>query len=164
MSVATRAKCLERCAGARIHLVGNAFEHHHEPARARVVVRFEEVAESWRFIVEDDGPGIESADHERIFELFETLDSSRDADSTGVGLSNVKKVVEEIGGSVSIDSPPGEGTVFTVDWPKRFEALERFGSANAGEAIVHDGEGRDAAARELAPGSVAYPDSSAARR
>ena len=99
------------------NLVGNAFKYHHDAAHARVVVRAESVDDLHRFSVEDDGPGIEPAYHERIFELFRTLDAREGIDSTGVGLSIVKKAVEGRGGSIRVDSAPGEGATFTFDWP-----------------------------------------------
>ena len=100
------------------NLIGNAFKYHHDVASARVVVRAEPMDEGLhRFSVEDDGPGIEAAYHERIFELFQTLGSVPGVDSTGVGLSIVKKAIEGQGGSISVDSVPGRGTTFTFDWP-----------------------------------------------
>ena len=103
------------------NLVGNAFKYHHDTASARVIVEAEEVGDFQRFSVTDDGPGIDPADHERIFELFQTLGKRDDVDSTGVGLAIVKKAVEHVGGTVTVASAPGCGTRFTFDWPTRIE-------------------------------------------
>ena len=62
-------------------------------------------------IVDDDGPGIPPADRERIFEPFVRLDASRDCSGggTGLGLALVRRIVERHGGSVGIETSPGEG-------------------------------------------------------
>jgi len=105
------------------NLVGNAFKCHHDPARANVRVAAMRVdANTLRFSVSDDGPGIEPCLHERIFRVFETLAIREDIDSTGVGLSIVKKTVEGMGGAVSIDSVPVRGTTFAFTWPREVEA------------------------------------------
>ncbi|MCL7991163.1 MAG: ATP-binding protein [marine benthic group bacterium] len=65
-----------------------------------------------RFEVADEGPGIPSAQLERVFERFYRVDAarSREAGGTGLGLSIVKHLVAAHGGEVGIDSALGEGT------------------------------------------------------
>ena len=101
------------------NLIGNAFKYHGDPERARVAVRAREAGSSWRFEVEDDGPGIDPADHERIFEPFRRLSADADVEGTGVGLAIVKRTIERLGGSVRVVSARGEGTTFAFDWPAR---------------------------------------------
>jgi len=92
------------------NLVGNAFKYHHDPARANVRVAAMRVdANTLRFSVSDDGPGIEPCLHERIFRVFQTLAIREDIDSTGVGLSIVKKTVEGVGGCSLDRFGPGTG-------------------------------------------------------
>jgi signal transduction histidine kinase len=69
--------------------------------------------------VTDNGPGIPREDQEHIFERFYRVhkDRSRETGGTGLGLSIVKNVVQTHGGSVSVQSIPGEGSVFTVALP-----------------------------------------------
>ncbi|RZO61457.1 MAG: PAS domain S-box protein [Sandaracinaceae bacterium] len=69
----------------------------------------------------DDGPGIAPAHHERIWELFQTLDRREDDQSTGVGLPVVRKIVESRGGRVRVESDEGEGAAFYFTWPARAE-------------------------------------------
>jgi len=69
------------------------------------------------FYVKDNGPGIESRHFERIFQIFQTLDAGGGRDSTGVGLAIVKKIVEQNGGAVSVDSEVGRGTTFRFTLP-----------------------------------------------
>ena len=69
--------------------------------------------------VSDDGPGIAAEFHDRIFELFEKLESRDSVEGSGLGLSLVRKMVQTNGGSIAVDSDPTleRGTSFTFDWP-----------------------------------------------
>lgn len=99
------------------NLVENAFKYHHDRDNARVVLRAELHADYYRFSVADNGPGIDPKFHQRIFEVFQTLQSRDKIEGSGVGLSIVKKSVETLGGEVRVSSKPGSGTVFEIDWP-----------------------------------------------
>ena len=72
--------------------------------------------ESARISVKDSGPGIPLEDQPRIFERFYRVDKarSRDMGGTGLGLSIVKHIVENHGGSVRLESAPGQGSEFIV--------------------------------------------------
>jgi signal transduction histidine kinase len=72
----------------------------------------------YEFSVEDNGLGIDPGYHEKIFGLFQTLREKADKESTGIGLSIVKKIVEERGGSVMVVSSTGSGAKFKFTWPK----------------------------------------------
>lgn len=67
--------------------------------------------------ITDNGPGIAEEFHETIFEIFRTLNSRDSKESVGIGLSIVKKFVEEEGGKIWITSKLGEGTTFYFTWP-----------------------------------------------
>ena len=69
--------------------------------------------------VKDGGPGIPTVDQDRIFERFVRLGHvlTRETQGPGVGLFIVKKAVEAMGGSVHLDSAPGQGARFTVTVP-----------------------------------------------
>ncbi len=72
----------------------------------------------WKFCVRDNGPGIEPCYQARIWEIFQTLQPRDDVESTGIGLSLVRKIVEQRGGVVGLDSVPGEGACFHFTWPE----------------------------------------------
>jgi two-component system phosphate regulon sensor histidine kinase PhoR len=65
--------------------------------------------------VADDGPGIEPRHLPRLFERFYRVDAgrSREIGGTGLGLSIVKHLVEAMGGTVQVESQPGQGTTFS---------------------------------------------------
>jgi two-component system sensor histidine kinase ChvG len=68
--------------------------------------------------VTDHGPGIPPEHLERIFDRFFTWRPATAArDHTGLGLSLVRTIVEGYGGTVAVESPPGEGATFTVRMP-----------------------------------------------
>lgn len=66
-----------------------------------------------KFKISDNGPGIEKNYFEKIFQIFQTLKSRDEFESTGIGLSIVKKIVENFGGTISVESNINIGTTFT---------------------------------------------------
>ena len=69
--------------------------------------------------IEDHGPGIPAAEHQKIFERFYRTGSElrRESQGVGIGLSLVKHIVEAHGGRVRVRSAVGEGSVFTIELP-----------------------------------------------
>lgn len=74
----------------------------------------------YEFCVTDNGEGIEKQFHEKVFVIFQTLQSRDTYESTGVGLAIVKKIVEDKGGKVWIESEKGAGAKFYFSWPVEF--------------------------------------------
>jgi signal transduction histidine kinase len=62
------------------------------------------------FYVRDNGMGIEPAHHDRIFGLFNKLDTT--SEGTGIGLSLVKRIIEVHGGRIWVESEPQKGATF----------------------------------------------------
>jgi signal transduction histidine kinase len=71
------------------------------------------------FFVRDRGIGIDAADQPQIFERFERAVSSRNYGGLGLGLYIVKRIVEAHGGTIRVESQPGEGALFAVELPQR---------------------------------------------
>lgn len=107
-------------------LIGNAVKHHHDRSNLVIVVHTEEDSDNYYFSIKDNGPGIEPRFHEKIFEVFQTLGGPTGHESTGIGLSVAKKCIESVGGSIKLESTPGNGCVFRVAWPKSFEGTDTY--------------------------------------
>ena len=96
------------------NLIGNAFKHHHK-SEGRVWVTLRDTDEAFLFEVGDDGPGIEQTFHERIFQIFQTLQPRDAVEASGIGLAVVKKIVEGRGGEVGIAPTPAATPAATPD-------------------------------------------------
>jgi two-component system sensor kinase FixL len=99
------------------NLISNAIKYMDKP-QGLVQVGCEDGGAQWRFYVRDNGPGIEQRHFERIFQLFQTLAARDRVESTGVGLTLVKKIVEMYHGQIWLESEVGSGTTFWFTLPK----------------------------------------------
>lgn len=99
------------------NLLGNAIRY--TPAGGQVEVSIVRDGEFWLMRVEDDGVGIDPAEHDRIFERFYRVEKTREANrgGTGLGLSIVKHLSIAQGGDVQMRSKPGDGATFEVRLP-----------------------------------------------
>jgi len=100
------------------NLIGNAIQHH-DRDEGRIAVSAVDRGGDFEFGVTDDGPGIPIEDHDRVFTMFHRVGSSERAESTGIGLALVKRIVEIHGGRVWLDSPGKRGATFRFTWPKK---------------------------------------------
>lgn len=100
------------------NLISNAIKYH-DTGHGQLSIGFEQAGQMYTFYVQDNGPGIAPEHHQRIFGLYERLlrDANR-SKGTGIGLATVKKIVEDKGGQVWVDSELGRGARFFFTWPK----------------------------------------------
>jgi PAS domain S-box-containing protein len=103
-----------------MNLIGNAIKYNQRPG-ATIQVSARDAGRFYAFSITDNGPGIAPEYHERIFGIFQTLESRDKVEGTGIGLSVVKKTVELRGGRVTVRSASDEGATFTFEWPKTAE-------------------------------------------
>jgi light-regulated signal transduction histidine kinase (bacteriophytochrome) len=95
------------------NLIGNGLKYRGEAAPI-VRASAQQRNGRWEIAISDNGIGIEPRFHERVFGLFQRLHTSEEYPGTGMGLAIVKKIVESNGGSVRVESTPGEGSTFIV--------------------------------------------------
>jgi signal transduction histidine kinase len=98
------------------NLIGNSVKHS-QGGRGHAGVTVQERGEHYEFTVTDDGPGISPEYHDKIFMMFQTLAVNDYGNNTGIGLALVKKIVEEHGGSITLESEEGSGATFRFTWP-----------------------------------------------
>ncbi len=99
------------------NLISNSLKHH-VGSKGRIRIEVESDGKAYEFSVCDDGPGIAPEYHGKVFQMFQTLASVDMGGSTGIGLALVKKIVEEHGGTVRLESAVGEGTCVFFTWPR----------------------------------------------
>ena len=99
------------------NLIANAIKHHDKGA-GTIRVSAADRGAFFEFAIADDGPGIPPNLHERAFQLFQTLKPRDKTESTGLGLSIVKKLVEWQGGKVWIVSDGTRGTEVRFLWKR----------------------------------------------
>lgn len=98
------------------HVVDNAVRFVNDGGR--VLIHAEGTHKTVRIVVSDDGPGIDSKMQARLFDPFARFGRNADGQTAGVGLPLVRQFVEAHGGSVSLMSEPGQGTIVTIDLPR----------------------------------------------
>ena len=100
------------------NLLSNAVKHYAGPEPGQITIASRDLGTQYEFRVQDNGPGIAPEHHRKIFLLFQTLRDRHTAESTGIGLSIVKKLVEDQQGTVRVESALGQGATFVFTWPK----------------------------------------------
>lgn len=103
------------------NLISNAVKYNDKPICEIELNWWKQEDGFYRFSVSDNGPGIDEKYHERIFDIFQTIESRKKSESTGVGLSIVKKIIEEGGGKIWVEKPsPGiTRTTISFTWPSK---------------------------------------------
>ena len=106
------------------NLISNAAKFHPAPEELKIIIRCQREGSWLTFSVADNGDGIDARYHERIFDMFQTLNTRDKFESTGVGLTMVKRIVGQFGGTVNVESIVGEGARFSFTWPLSIETLQ----------------------------------------
>jgi signal transduction histidine kinase len=100
-----------------MNLIGNAIKHANRDDRV-INVDARRVGPFYEFSVKDNGPGIPPDYHDRIWGIFQTLESRDRVEGAGIGLALVKKIVESQKGRAWVESGPGAGATFRFLWRK----------------------------------------------
>nr|WP_315156323.1 PAS domain S-box protein [uncultured Flavobacterium sp.] len=98
-----------------LNIISNAVNYIDKPL-GYIEISFEEEKKYYVFAIKDNGPGIAQENQEKIFKIFQSFTSNQR--STGIGLSIVKKIVDNYNGKIWIESELTKGTTFFIKLPK----------------------------------------------
>jgi len=98
------------------NLINNAIKHHNKK-QGTITVSAELTGNCYSFSVIDDGPGIVPEQHQRIFEIFQTLKPRDEVEGSGMGLAIIKKLLETYNQKVKVNSDGLTGTTMQFYWP-----------------------------------------------
>ncbi len=94
------------------NLIGNAIKYKRKNIPAQITISATVVKEYWQFSVTDNGIGIEEEYFDKIFVIFQRLHLKNEFSGTGIGLAITKKIIENLGGKIWLQSQPGKGSTF----------------------------------------------------
>jgi PAS domain S-box-containing protein len=117
------------------NLIGNAIKYRHPERIPHIKIAVEATDDEWLFSFKDNGIGFESQYKERIFGIFQRLQTDRTT-GNGIGLAICKRTVERQGGRIWTESTIGKGSIFYFTLPiKDLKNLDTEGADNAFEQI-----------------------------
>lgn len=99
------------------NLLNNAIKFKSEKT-PHIQIKVEERTTEYLIRISDNGIGIAPDYHEHVFKVFKRLHTREQYDGSGIGLAICKKIVENMGGRIWVESVPGEGSVFSLTVPK----------------------------------------------
>jgi PAS domain S-box-containing protein len=99
------------------NLISNAIKFLDKP-QGQITISHTDEETHYRFSVKDNGPGIEEEYFQKIFQIFQTINSKNEYENTGIGLSIVKRIIEINKGTISVESTLNEGAKFSFTVPK----------------------------------------------
>ena len=105
----------ESCVQLFQNLISNAVTYIDKP-EGLVTVGYSENDKNYIFHIKDNGPGIAKENQEKIFKIFQSF--TQNESSTGIGLSIVKRIIDNYQGTISIESELSKGTTFFITLPK----------------------------------------------
>jgi PAS domain S-box-containing protein len=100
------------------NLITNALKFRREDVPPRIHVAAEEQEDTWALSISDNGIGLDPAQADRIFEIFQRLHTAEEYPGLGIGLALCKRIVARHGGRIWVETTPGEGSTFTFTLPK----------------------------------------------
>jgi PAS domain S-box-containing protein len=114
------------------NLISNAIKYNDKTDK-KIEIGWTQQGEFYKFSVRDNGIGIEEPYLEKVFELFERLNPRDDYESTGAGLAICKRIVEEYGGRIWVESKVSQGSTFcfTLPNPRFFQRPSTNGVGKA---------------------------------
>ncbi|MGF1491951.1 MAG: ATP-binding protein [Microcoleaceae cyanobacterium] len=99
------------------NLVSNAIKYSAPDTIPKVEISVTPLGRDWRFMVQDNGIGIQPRDFKRIFQIFQRLHTDKEYPGDGIGLTVCQKIIKRHGGEIWVESEPGSGTCFYFTIP-----------------------------------------------
>jgi PAS domain S-box-containing protein len=135
-----------------LNLLSNAIKYNRHGGKVWVAGHGD--ADRVRIEVHDDGPGLDEAQCDRLFQRFERLDADRRAqEGAGIGLALSKALVDLMGGRIGVRSSPGAGSTFWFELPRHAVGAPTAATASLDSGLQQD----DAAPRPVAAASTPSP-------
>jgi signal transduction histidine kinase/ligand-binding sensor domain-containing protein len=94
------------------NLIGNALKYSCKNRDTKIEITATELSNCWEFAVIDNGIGIDKQYFDKVFILFQRLHNKDEFSGTGIGLAVTKKIIENMGGRIWVESREGEGSTF----------------------------------------------------
>jgi light-regulated signal transduction histidine kinase (bacteriophytochrome) len=95
------------------NLISNSLKYRAPDRKPKISINAERISQDfWRFSLADNGIGIDTKYHDKIFEIFQRLNPTSDGEGTGIGLTLCRRIVHRFGGNIWLESEPGIGTTF----------------------------------------------------
>lgn len=94
------------------NLIGNAIKFHQPGQPPEIRITCTPLGNGWQISIEDTGIGFDPAYKDKVFQLFQRLAQAGEYQGTGMGLAIVKKIIDQLGERIWVDSEPGSGTRF----------------------------------------------------
>jgi len=111
---------VDRLTQVLINIIDNAIKYTGLKGKGNITIHVTEHDETIQISVIDTGIGIPKKDIDKIFQRFYRVDRghNHDVGGTGIGLSIVKDILSSLGGNISVESEPGQGSTFIITVPK----------------------------------------------
>ena len=105
------------------HLIANAIKFRSSVRPLRISNTAKKVANTWRFLIRDNGIGIEQQYLKKILTIFQRLHNKTELSGDGIGLAICKRVISGHGSQIVAESTPNKGSVFSFTIPIKAEDI-----------------------------------------
>ncbi len=99
------------------NLLSNSIKFQPPGQAPKVVIESNRVNGHYLITFKDNGIGIPESSYKRIFDVFGRLHTAGEYEGSGIGLATCKKIVEQFGGTINVESKEGVGSTFLIEWP-----------------------------------------------
>jgi light-regulated signal transduction histidine kinase (bacteriophytochrome) len=100
------------------NLIGNALKYRKPDINPEIKISANDIGKFWEIAVSDNGIGIEKEYFDKVFIIFQRLHTKEEYSGTGIGLAIVKKIIDNLGGKIWLESEVGKGSTFYFTLPK----------------------------------------------